>query len=195
MPQPPSVSAPCRKLNKLNANPGTATDAMALFLAINTSSVTLLPTGVIALRAAAGSADPAAIFPTTLFATACSTLTAVISAKLLCRLYRRRPQGPKANETAVDPADAPDDTGLAPADHASYPVWMSALTLGGLAALIPLTVAYGKKPLALDHAGLDGWVLIFGVCAPGSRVRSLRGKAPRRGSRWRSRSSPTSSPS
>jgi hypothetical protein len=58
---------------------------MALFLAINTSSVTLLPTGVIALRAAAGSSDPAAILPTTLFATIGSTAVAIIAAKLYSR--------------------------------------------------------------------------------------------------------------
>ena len=44
-----------QELDKLNTEKGTATNAMALFLAINTSSVTLLPTGVIALRAAAAS--------------------------------------------------------------------------------------------------------------------------------------------
>ena len=44
-----------QELEKLNATPGTATNAMVLFLAINTSSITLLPTGVIAIRAAAGS--------------------------------------------------------------------------------------------------------------------------------------------
>ncbi len=59
------------ELNKLNRLPGVATDPMVLFLAINTSSVTLLPTGIIALRAAAGSNDPAGIVPTTLFATIC----------------------------------------------------------------------------------------------------------------------------
>ena len=79
-----------QELNKLNPQPGTATDSMALFLAINTSSVTLLPTGVIAIRAAAGSADPAAILPSTLFATACSTAVAVGTAKLLSRFSRRR---------------------------------------------------------------------------------------------------------
>jgi spore maturation protein SpmA len=47
-----------QELDRLNAHKGTATNAMALFLAVNTSSVTLLPTGVIALRAAAGSSDP-----------------------------------------------------------------------------------------------------------------------------------------
>ena len=44
-----------QELNRLNPVKGTATDSMVLFLAINTSSITLLPTGVIALRAAAGS--------------------------------------------------------------------------------------------------------------------------------------------
>ena len=73
------------ELNKLNAKPGTATNAMALFLAINTSSLALLPTGVIALRASLGSTQPASIIITTILATACSTLIAILSAKLLCR--------------------------------------------------------------------------------------------------------------
>lgn len=76
-----------QELDTLNRDKGTATNAMALFLAINTSSVTLLPTGVIALRAAAGSDDPAAIVPTTLFATICSTTMAIIMAKLLQRWW------------------------------------------------------------------------------------------------------------
>ncbi|MDP7039059.1 MAG: nucleoside recognition domain-containing protein [Myxococcota bacterium] len=73
------------ELNKLNAKPGTATNAMALFLAINTSSLALLPTGVIAMRASLGSTQPASIIITTLIATACSTIIAILSAKLLCR--------------------------------------------------------------------------------------------------------------
>ncbi len=67
-----------QELDKLNPVKGTASNAMVLFLAINTSSITILPTGVIALRAAAGSVDPAAIVPTTLFATICSTTVAII---------------------------------------------------------------------------------------------------------------------
>ena len=73
------------ELNKLNPRPGTATNAMALFLAINTSSLALLPTGVIALRASLGSTQPASIIITTIVATACSTVIAILSAKLLCR--------------------------------------------------------------------------------------------------------------
>lgn len=75
-----------KELNELNAEKGTATNAMVLFLAINTSGLALLPTGIIGLRALNGSADPAAIFPTTLMATGISTACGIIGAILLSRL-------------------------------------------------------------------------------------------------------------
>jgi spore maturation protein SpmA len=74
------------ELNKLNTDKGTATNAMVLFLAINTSGLALLPTGIIGLRALQGSADPAAIFPTTLVATAISTVVGISVAIGLSRL-------------------------------------------------------------------------------------------------------------
>ncbi len=73
-------------LNRLNPTPGRATHAMCLFLAINTSSVTLLPLGVIGLRAAAGAKEPASIFLPSLLATMTSTLVAILAAKTLARL-------------------------------------------------------------------------------------------------------------
>ena len=76
-----------QELDRLNPHPGTATDAMALFLAINTASVTLLPTAVIALRASLGSADPAGILPTTLFASLCGTAAAIAAAFALARFF------------------------------------------------------------------------------------------------------------
>lgn len=152
-----------QELNRLNPSPGTATDAMALFLAINTSSVTLLPTGVIALRAAAGSADPAAIFPTTLFATVCSTLTAVVAAKLFARVYRRRTPPAAASALADDPAGAPDAAGLAPADAPAYPVWVYVLVLAAGAALMVLAVAYGKALSPWILPSVMAGFLIFGA--------------------------------
>ncbi len=77
------------ELNKLNPLPGTATNAMCLFLAINTSSVTILPLGVIGVRAAAGATRPAEIFITTLIATTCSTVVGVATALYLARRDRR----------------------------------------------------------------------------------------------------------
>ncbi|MDP2315046.1 MAG: nucleoside recognition domain-containing protein [Pseudomonadota bacterium] len=76
-----------QELDTLNKTPGTATNAMVLFLAINTSGVAVLPTGVMALRAAAGSTDPAAIFVPTLVASAFNTVIAVLAAKGFSRLY------------------------------------------------------------------------------------------------------------
>ncbi|HSV93018.1 MAG TPA: nucleoside recognition domain-containing protein, partial [Desulfobacterales bacterium] len=108
-----------QELNRLNPTPGTATDAMALFLAINTSSVTLLPTGVIALRAAAGSADPAAIFPTTLFATACSTAIGILSAKLFARVFRAPAPQPSPSPGPC-PTDEPQGEEPAEASVAAY---------------------------------------------------------------------------
>src|SRR5437762_1936988 len=49
------------ELEKLNPTPGSATNAQVLFLAINTASLQLVPTTVIALRASAHSSDPAGI--------------------------------------------------------------------------------------------------------------------------------------
>ncbi len=89
-------------LDTLNPNKGWASNPMVLFLAINTASVTLLPTSVIALRAAAGSNDPAGIVPTTLFATLCSTAVAILVARFGERLSPL-PQTP----VAVD-ASRPD---------------------------------------------------------------------------------------
>ena len=71
-----------KELETLNPEPGTATNAMVRFLAINTSGLALLPTGIIGLRALKESADPAAIFPTTLMATAISTCAGLTAAWL-----------------------------------------------------------------------------------------------------------------
>jgi spore maturation protein SpmA/spore maturation protein SpmB len=133
-----------QELDKLNPRPGTATNAMALFLAINTSGVTLLPTGVIAIRAAAGSADPAAILPTTLFATACATLAAIVAALLFRRFFPVGAPDP-AEATLARPwveHDAARES--LPQDTHAYPVWVSALAMGGIVALIPASIIWGR---------------------------------------------------
>jgi spore maturation protein SpmA len=72
-----------QELDKLSAEKGTASNAMCLFLAINTSSVTILPLGVITVRAAANAASPSAILLPAIFATLCSTAVAICAAKLM----------------------------------------------------------------------------------------------------------------
>ncbi len=76
------------QLNKLNTKLGTATNAMCTFLVINTSGLTLIPATAIAVRAAAGSANPAMIIGTSIVGATCATLTGLIAVKLLQRLPR-----------------------------------------------------------------------------------------------------------
>jgi len=76
-----------QELETLNPRPGTATDAQALFCAINTASVQLIPASVIALRVAAGSRAPGEIIGATIVASLCGATAAVVTAKLLARAF------------------------------------------------------------------------------------------------------------
>jgi spore maturation protein A len=68
------------ELQELNEKKDTATNAMVMFLAINTSSVQLiLPATVVALMGATASE----IFITTILATSCSTIAAIAAVKFL----------------------------------------------------------------------------------------------------------------
>jgi spore maturation protein A len=78
------------ELNKLNPKIGTATNAMITFLAINTGGLVLLPATAIAVRAAAGSANPGIIIGTSIIGASCATIAGVLSSKLLQRLPKYR---------------------------------------------------------------------------------------------------------
>lgn len=82
---PAGLSA-MRKMADAGMRGGRASDAMILFLAINTSSVQLLPATMIALRAQAGAANPADIVLPTILATAVSTACAIALCRACARL-------------------------------------------------------------------------------------------------------------
>ncbi len=94
------------ELDKLNPRKGTASNAMCLFLAINTSNVSLLPLGVIAVRAAAGAASPGSILIPTIIATSTATICGITLAKLFAR--RSPDPAPLVQEEAA-PVAAADD--------------------------------------------------------------------------------------
>ena len=91
-----------RHLEALNPRPGTATNAMCTFLAINTSSIQLIPATTIAILAAQKSQDPTAIVGTALIATFFSTLAGISAVKWMqnWRMFRVEPAGP-GETTAV----------------------------------------------------------------------------------------------
>ncbi|WP_308860255.1 nucleoside recognition domain-containing protein [Paenibacillus radicibacter] len=75
-----------QELQRLNGNKEIASPAMCTLLALNTSSVTLIPTTLIAIRMNYNSLNPAEIVGTTLLATLVSTAAAI----MIDRWYRKR---------------------------------------------------------------------------------------------------------
>ena len=84
------------QLDTLNGRQGTASNAMVLFLAINTAGLAVLPSGVVGLRASLGSADATGIFFPTWFASGAATLVGILAATALARLPRFRETEPPA---------------------------------------------------------------------------------------------------
>jgi spore maturation protein SpmA len=127
-------------LEKLNRNPGTATNAMCTFLAINTSSIQLIPATAIALLAAAGSKNPTAIIAPTFFATLVSTIAAVFIVKTLEKLpffaVPKAEERPRSEETEA--ADAPADPAPPPLG-AGARIFLIAALLGFAALFVSMT--------------------------------------------------------
>lgn len=76
------------EMQVLNLHRKRASDEMCTFLAVNTSCLGLLPTTIIGLRAAAGSLNPTEIVGTTLLASTCSFLAALLADYTLRRWNR-----------------------------------------------------------------------------------------------------------
>jgi spore maturation protein A len=98
------------ELQTLNPVKDTATNSMAMFLAINNSSVTIIPITIIGFRALTGSRNPTEPLAGTLICTTITTVSAVFIARWLARrpAYRVPPERP-------DPE--PETTGEAEANH------------------------------------------------------------------------------
>lgn len=77
------------ELQKVNTRKGTASDAMCMFLVLNTSTISLIPTTVIALRSDAGSAAPAEITACVWGASICAMATGIIMVKILSWAEKR----------------------------------------------------------------------------------------------------------
>ena len=69
-------------LQELNKQKDTATNAMIMFLVLNTSGLTIIPVGVMTYRAVAGAAQPTDVFIPILIATAIATLAGMIITSL-----------------------------------------------------------------------------------------------------------------
>ena len=77
-----------QELQTLNTEKDTATNAMAMFLAINTSNVTIVPFGIIGYRVLSGSENPTGPVFGIILTTTVTTIVAIIAVRLLSKLPR-----------------------------------------------------------------------------------------------------------
>jgi spore maturation protein SpmB len=142
-----------RDLERLNPHPGTATNAMCTFLAINTSSVQLIPTTAIAILVAAGSTNPTRIVGTSLLATLCAATVAITSVKLLEMLpwFQVKPNDVLQQEPAVK-SEAPPRIAEVSLEQATRPppAWGRAL----LALLAFFVLAHFVRQVFPEALGL-----------------------------------------
>ncbi len=76
------------EMQKENSKKDTASDAMITFLVLNTSGVTIIPTTVIALRMATGSANPSCIILSSVIATFLASAAGLFIDYLIRRRHR-----------------------------------------------------------------------------------------------------------
>jgi spore maturation protein SpmA len=73
-------------LQEINPDKTRASDAQIMFLVLNTSGLTVIPTSIIAYRQAAGAADPTDVFVPILLATTLSTIVGFLVAASIQRI-------------------------------------------------------------------------------------------------------------
>jgi spore maturation protein SpmA len=138
-------------LNDLNQRKGVATNAMCTFLALNTSSIQLVPATAINILAINGSRNPTAIVGSTLIATAVATIAAIFFVKVLERV------GPFRWERQLDVApiqDSPMENGKTdsvPEVIAPRLRRWAVFAIGILVVLFAATLAIRAFPYLLDR--------------------------------------------
>ncbi|MGC3959404.1 MAG: nucleoside recognition domain-containing protein [Verrucomicrobiota bacterium] len=128
-----------KDLETLNPRPGVATNAMCTFLAINTSSIQLIPATAIGVLAVAHATNAFAIVSSALMATICSTIAGVTAVKLLEKLpgYRLAPPTEaelkqKAEAETAKPATETAVATTEPIAPINWFGWLALTVFGGV---------------------------------------------------------------
>jgi len=147
-------------LQRLNARKDTATNAMILFLVLNTAGVTAMPLSTMVLRASAGSHTPGSILLPTMLA----TLTSATLAALICLAVQRLPFA-RASEPPGELDTAKAEV-LTPPPLSPLRLWLGvSLIAVGVAWHLwrsQLTLAQMSNGLLAVLAGL---MIVFGLAA------------------------------
>lgn len=75
-----------KELQKSNSKKDTLSNSMIMFIVINTASIQLIPTTVIAIRDSLGSSNPTEVIVPIWIVSICSVITVVIATKIFIKL-------------------------------------------------------------------------------------------------------------
>ena len=78
-----------KELQSINKDKKTATNAMCMFLVLNTAAIQLVPANIIALRTSEGSKKPAEIIVCIWIASVSATIMGIIAVKLLSVVWKK----------------------------------------------------------------------------------------------------------
>jgi spore maturation protein SpmA len=138
-------------LNDLSQKKGVATNAMCTFLALNTSSIQLVPATAINILAINGSKNPTVIVSSTLIATGVATIAAIFFVKVLERTgpFRWERQIAIGPEQELPTQDRTEESTTEPSPPRLQPwaIWV----IGLLLVLFAVSLAVRAFPYILGH--------------------------------------------
>ena len=76
-----------KSMQEKNKDKSKLSNSMAMFIILNTASIQVIPTTVIAIRSSLGSTNPTAMIVPVWIATICAAIAAIVSAKLLMKKF------------------------------------------------------------------------------------------------------------
>jgi len=76
-----------KSMQDKNKDKSKLSNTMCIFIVLNTASIQLIPTTVIAIRNSLGSNNPTSMIVPVWIATICAAVAAVVSAKLLMKKF------------------------------------------------------------------------------------------------------------
>ena len=79
-----------KSLQKANKNKEELSNSMAIFIVLNTASIQLIPTTVIAIRSSLGSSNPSQIILPVWGVTILSAITSIVATKIFIEIDKRK---------------------------------------------------------------------------------------------------------
>lgn len=79
-----------KSMQEENEDKDVLSDSMAMFIVINTASIQIIPTTVIAIRNSLGSENPTSIVFPVWIATICAAISGIVAVKMLIKVTKKR---------------------------------------------------------------------------------------------------------